>query len=258
MATALVGLNASGRAPAAWSPRALCGARAMPQRGWETVTIPGAVSGWVALSQRYGKLPFGDLFEPAIRYARDGYAVSPVVAEKWALAAAVMPQGLGWQEHFLIDGRAPEPGERFRSRRDGDDAGERSPKPVARRFIAASSPMRCVAHAKALRRRARASPTSSGTRVDWVTPLAIDYRGVDRARDSAERPGHRRADGARHARNRSISRALPPDSVASQHLQIEAMKLAFADVHRYVCDPSTMTVAPQRCSTAVISRARAR
>ena len=45
----------------------------MPQRGWDTVTIPGAVSGWVALSQRFGKLPFADLFEPAIRYARDGY-----------------------------------------------------------------------------------------------------------------------------------------------------------------------------------------
>jgi len=110
----LVGLNASGRAPAAWTPERFAGRR-MPQRGWETVTIPGAVSGWVALSSRYGKLPFGDLFEPAIRYARDGYAVSPVIAEKWALAATVMPQGLGWQDHFLPRGRAPQPGERFAS-----------------------------------------------------------------------------------------------------------------------------------------------
>src|SRR5512142_2600911 len=86
----LVGLNASGRAPAAWSPARFAGREAMPQRGWETVTIPGAVSGWVALSQRYGTLPFADLFEPAIRYARDGYAVSPTVAEKWALAATIM------------------------------------------------------------------------------------------------------------------------------------------------------------------------
>lgn len=63
----LVGLNASGRAPAAWSPSRFAGQQAMPERGWDTVTIPGAVSGWRALSQRYGKLPFGDLFEPAIR-----------------------------------------------------------------------------------------------------------------------------------------------------------------------------------------------
>src|SRR6478672_7924316 len=109
----LIGLNASGRAPAAWSPTRFAGRTAMPQRGWDTVTIPGAVSGWAALSERYGKLPFADLFAPAIRYAREGYPVSPVVAEKWALAAAIMPQGLGWQEHFLPRGRAPHPGERF-------------------------------------------------------------------------------------------------------------------------------------------------
>ena len=79
----LAGLNASGRAPAAWTPERFAGLKAMPRAGWDTVTIPGAVSGWVALSRRFGKLPFADLFAPAIRYARDGYAVSPVVAEKW-------------------------------------------------------------------------------------------------------------------------------------------------------------------------------
>ena len=111
----LVGLNASGRAPAAWSPSRFDGRASMPQRGWDSVTIPGAVSGWVALSKRYGKLPFGDLFEPAIRYARDGYLVSPVVSEKWRAAATVLPHDLGWADHFLPHGRAPRPGERFAS-----------------------------------------------------------------------------------------------------------------------------------------------
>src|SRR5437899_12274866 len=68
----LVGLNASGRAPAAWSPARFTGRTAMPQRGWDTVTIPGAVSGWVALSERYGKLPFVDLLSPRILFVRDG------------------------------------------------------------------------------------------------------------------------------------------------------------------------------------------
>src|SRR5881275_3473181 len=54
----LVGLNASGRAPGAWSPVRFAGRATMPLRGWDTVTIPGAVSGWAALSERYGKLPF--------------------------------------------------------------------------------------------------------------------------------------------------------------------------------------------------------
>src|SRR5690349_15642973 len=69
--TELVGLNASGRAPAAWHPQRHAGRKSMPERGWEAVTVPGAVSGWRALSQRFGELPFADLFEPAIRYARD-------------------------------------------------------------------------------------------------------------------------------------------------------------------------------------------
>src|SRR5512137_2278126 len=68
----LTGLNASGRAPAAVTPQRFASVAAMPRAGWDTVTIPGAVSGWVALSERYGKLPFADLFVSAIAYARDG------------------------------------------------------------------------------------------------------------------------------------------------------------------------------------------
>src|SRR5215471_7104453 len=73
----LVGLNASGRAPAAWTPERFARLDAMPRAGWDTVTIPGAVSAWVALSRRFGKLPFADLFASAVGYARDGYPVSP-------------------------------------------------------------------------------------------------------------------------------------------------------------------------------------
>src|SRR5690606_2658584 len=70
--TEIHGLNASGRAPAAWTPERFASLKAMPSRGWDSVTTPGAVSGWRALSDRFGTLPFEDLFEPAIRYARDG------------------------------------------------------------------------------------------------------------------------------------------------------------------------------------------
>src|SRR3954469_3829201 len=109
----LTGLNASGRSPAAVTPARYRGMKEIPQRSWEAVTIPGAVSGWVALSKRYGKLPFADLFGPAIHYARDGYAVSPVVKSKWDLAAALLPKDLGFAEHFLPKGRPPHIGERF-------------------------------------------------------------------------------------------------------------------------------------------------
>src|SRR5207244_12140537 len=108
-------LNAWGRAPAAWSPKRYAGLKSMPRSGWDTVTIPGAVSGWVALSRRFGKLPFADLFAPAIRYARDGYAVSPIVAQKWSNAVPVLGNVPGFAEHFLPRGRALAPGEIFSS-----------------------------------------------------------------------------------------------------------------------------------------------
>src|SRR6185295_3214510 len=109
----LTGLNASGRSPAAVTAARYAGMKDIPPRSWEAVTIPGAVSGWVALSERYGTLPFANLFAPAIRYARDGYAVSPVVAQKWKLAASILPKHLGFAEHLLPKGRAPHIGERF-------------------------------------------------------------------------------------------------------------------------------------------------
>src|SRR5262247_1050460 len=80
----LHGLNASGRPPVGWNPRRFAGRREMPRRGWDSVTVPGAVSAWRALSERFGKLGFADLFEPAIEYARDGFMVSPTIARLWA------------------------------------------------------------------------------------------------------------------------------------------------------------------------------
>ena len=223
------------------SPSASLAHKQMPQRGWETVTIPGAVSGWVALSKRYGKLPFADLFEPAIRYARDGYAVSPVIARKWALAAPLMPQGLGWQDHFLIAGRAPAPGERFRS---ADMANTLS-------AIAATSgeAFYCGALADAMVADAKANggvharADFARHTVDWVTPIAVDYRGAR----VHEIPPNGQGIAALMALGMLESfdlAALAPDSVASLHLQIEAMKLAFADAYRHVADLSSMTISP--------------
>jgi gamma-glutamyltranspeptidase/glutathione hydrolase len=90
----LHGLNASGPAPAAWSPeyfRRKHGDAAIvpPQRGWDSITVPGAVASWVALSERFGKLPFADLLAPAIDIAERGYIVPTVVGEKWLLASKV-------------------------------------------------------------------------------------------------------------------------------------------------------------------------
>ncbi len=237
----LAGLNASGRAPAAVTPARYSGQRAIPERSWEAVTIPGAVSGWAALSQRFGRLPFDALFAPAIHYARDGYHVSPTVAEKWAAAVAVMPKHLGFPEHFLPRGRAPQPGELFASP-DMARTLQRIAETAGNAFYRGELAEAMVAHARA-NGAAHALEDFAQHTVDWVTPLAADYRDAT----VHEIPPNGQGIAAQMALGilRSFDLAsLPPDSVASQHLQIEAMKLAFADVYRYVSDPRTMPIAP--------------
>ncbi|HVL75735.1 MAG TPA: gamma-glutamyltransferase, partial [Noviherbaspirillum sp.] len=88
---ALHGLNGSGPAPAAWTPKYFAKhGNKMPQRGWDSVTVPGMVASWVELSERFGKLPFGKLLEPAIDLASRGYMVSPNVRQKWAAAVPIL------------------------------------------------------------------------------------------------------------------------------------------------------------------------
>ena len=253
--TELVGLNASGRAPAGWTPARFKGRSAMPERGWDTVTIPGAVAGWRALSERFGKLPFADLFAPAIRYAHDGYAVSPVIAEKWALAASVMPKDLGWFDHFAPRGRPPGIGEIFASpamaaslakiAHSGGDA-----------FYRGELAEAMVRHAQASG-GAHALPDFDGHTVDWVTPLAYDYRGTTVHEIPPNGQGISALMALGILENFDLA-AHAVDSAAVQHLEIEAMKLAFADAYRYVSDARTMTVTPEQLLDRGYLAARAR
>ena len=115
----LHGLNASGRAPQAWTPDYFArkyGAhtRTPPMRGWDSATVPGAVAGWVTMSERFGKLPFADLMQPAIELAERGYAVPVVVQQKWAAAVPLLRSQPGFADAFMPYGRAPNVGEQFR------------------------------------------------------------------------------------------------------------------------------------------------
>ena len=107
----LHGLNASGRAPAAWTPDYFSGKSAMDLIGWNTVTIPGMVAGWVELSKKFGKLPFAQLFKRAIDYAENGFPVSPVIARQWREAIPILKNQPGFSDSFLMDGKAPQAGQ---------------------------------------------------------------------------------------------------------------------------------------------------
>ena len=85
----------------------------MPSLGWDAVTVPGAVDAWVKLSQRFGKLPFADVFVPAIDYAQKGFVVSPITANRWSEAIEVYKEFPDFGKTFFPEGRAPRAGELF-------------------------------------------------------------------------------------------------------------------------------------------------
>ncbi|MCL4688279.1 MAG: gamma-glutamyltransferase family protein [Burkholderiales bacterium] len=239
----LVGLNASGRAPAGWTPQRFAGRAAMPVHGWDAVTIPGCVSAWVALSQRYGKLPFTDLFQAAIRYARDGFMVSPITAMSWARQA---PNLKGFSEFswtFLPKDRAPRAGERFYCPQQAETLEE----------IAATKG-ESFYRGKLAERIALASQADDGAhtvedfaahRCDWVEPLSIEYRGYRLHEIPPNGQGIVALMALGILRHFDLA-ALPVDGADALHLQIEAMKLAFADAYRYVSDPATMEFEPAK------------
>lgn len=113
------GLNASGASPAAWKPSRFASRQTMLLTGWDSVTVPGAVSGWAALSSQFGSLPFARLFDAAIDYAQNGFPVSPVIAAKWARELERLKDVAGFDANFAPifapNGRAPQTGELFRN-----------------------------------------------------------------------------------------------------------------------------------------------
>ena len=111
----LHGLNGSGKSPMSWTPERFTGHAAMPNTGWDSVTVPGAVDVWSTLSKRFGTLPFADLFRSAIGYARDGFHVGHETARAWHHSIARFESQTSWRRHFLSSGRAPLPGELFRN-----------------------------------------------------------------------------------------------------------------------------------------------
>ena len=236
--TELHGLNASGRSPAAWSPDRFAGLSEVPFRGWESVTVPGAVSGWVALSDRFGKLPFETLFAPAIRYADAGHPVAPIIARLWARAGETLGDQPGFAQAFLPDGRAPEAGEWFRN-----PAQARTLQAIAETKGAAfyDGPLAEKIAAFAAQYDAALSMADMATHTpDWCGTIQRRFDDVT----LHEIPPNGQGIAALMALgilSQTALRDLGPDDPAALHLQIEAMKLALADAETFVADPDHMT-----------------
>ena len=238
----LHGLNGTGRAPAALTAEVLRrrGHDAMPVHHWAAVTAPGAPAAWRDLHQRFGKLPFATLFTAAIEYAEHGYPVPPISQRGWRRSLEQIHTSLSGEEFaglpavFAPEGRAPHVGEIWRNpemartlrliAETNADAFYRGE--IAERIAGFAARTGGFLSADDLARH-----TS-----DWVEPITTSYRGYD----VWEMPPSTQGLAALLALNilegYELSR-FPRDSVESFHVQLEAMKLAFADVHHYVADP---------------------
>jgi gamma-glutamyltranspeptidase/glutathione hydrolase len=232
----LYGLNSSGWAPRGLSPEHLRakGAATMPVAGIDTVTVPGAVAGWNALHQRFGKLAWGELFQPAIFYAEKGYPVPELIHGFWEGEDAPLSKDRESARVFLPNGHAPAVGEIFRN----SDLGKA---------------LRLVAHRGAeayyqgdiARAILRTSQELSGTMAaddlaqftpEWVEPISTSYRGWT----VYELPPNGQGMAALEMLNLMETTPASPDgplSVVELHKKIEAMKLAYADLYRYNADP---------------------
>src|SRR3984893_5219482 len=237
----LHGLNASGRSPAAWTPEYF-GGKGVPPLGWNSVTVPGAVSAWVELHAKFGKLPFERLFEPAITYSRNGFLVSPTIAEQWAAMVPLFKSQPGFAEVFMSGGRAPKPGELV-TLPDHAATLEMIAATNGEAFYRGELAAKLDAHSTANGGVMRASDLAAH-RADWVGTISGAYRGYTVHEIPPNGQGIVALIALGILEQFDMS-SLPVDSADSVHLQIEALKLAFADAQAYVADIDHMSTRPE-------------
>lgn len=238
----LHGLNASGRAPAGWTPDRFAGAKAIPQRGWDSVTVPGAVSGWIALHDRFGSLPLDILAEPAIRYARDGFPVSPVIARLWGLGVLALAGQPGFAEAFAPKGRAPAAGEYFRLPALADSL-EAIAATRGAAFYRGQLAEKIAAHARQFGAAVTLADLDAH-RADWVETLSTSFAGAG----IHELPPNGQGIITLSTLGMLEKLGIGPgasDDLQTLHLAIEATKLALADATAYVGDPASMDLSPE-------------
>jgi gamma-glutamyltranspeptidase/glutathione hydrolase len=251
----LVVLNASGRAGALMTREALLakGHQTMPEETVEDVTVPGALSGWSELLQRYGTITLAQALAPAIQYGDDGFPVTPIIARDWATEAARLRQDSGARVTFLIDGtRPPRAGEWFRN------------PDLARTFrqIATQGPGALYGGELGQRIVTRVRQLGGYLTIEdlqrhqnaWVEPISVPFHGYRVWELPPNNQGLAVLEMLRMLESYDL-RALGHNSAAYLHLLIEAKKLAFADL-RYVGEPSAMTVQPAALLTDAYVAAR--
>ncbi|MGE0360486.1 MAG: gamma-glutamyltransferase [Vicinamibacterales bacterium] len=231
------GLNASGWAPSGLTPEFLAakGIKEMPQRGIYSVTVPGVVAGWDAMREKFGTRPFSELLAPAIHYAEQGFPLSETIAGGWARSVKLHAAHPNSRKTYLVDGeRAPRAGEVFRN---PDLAG--SLRRIAERgrdgFYTGPTAEAILAISKEQGGTFTAADLAE-FRPEWVTPVKTDYRGWTVYEIGPN------TQGVAALMMLNLMERFPLGeygfhSPNALHVMIEAKKLAYADMLRYVGDP---------------------
>lgn len=239
----LTGLNGSGPAPKALSPKFLAdkGVKTMPASGIHSVTVPGAVDGWAKIHQKFGKLPWKDLFQPAIAYAEEGFPVTEAIVESWSSAGTVrkLKNDDESARIFLVRGKAPVEGDVFKNpdlARAYRLIADKGPDAFYKGEIAAA-----ILKTSAKLGGTMTAEDLAGFSSEFVTPISTDYRGWR----VYELPPNGQGMAALEMLN--IMEATPAStfgfaSPQEMHERIEAMKLAYSDLRRYDADPRTYDV----------------
>ncbi|MCF6273215.1 MAG: gamma-glutamyltransferase family protein [Rhodobacteraceae bacterium] len=230
-----IGLNASGRAPAGLSAARLraAGHAAIPDRSADAVTIPGAVDGFVTLSNDHGKLPLSDVLAPAISYAEQGVPVAPRVAFDWGVAAG----RVSGEARYLFNGKPPQVGQVFAAPGQAEVL-----RRIAHEGRAGFYEGEVAEDMVTTLRKAGGSHTLddfAATKCDYVTPISTVYNGHTLTELPPNGHGATAILMANILGNFDLA-SLDPLGVTRTHLEAEAAKLAYDARDRFIADPSAM------------------
>ncbi len=252
----LVALNASGRAGSLMTREALeaRGFRSGSEQGVLSVTVPGALAGWELLVRSYGQRPLSAALQPAIGYARDGFPVTPIIASQWAEETAFLQKDPVAATTFLPGGRAPQAGEWFRNPDYArtleliatDGIGTFYGGEIGQRIVARLTALNGFITLDDLRRNAP----------DWVTPISVPFQGYRVWEMPPNNQGVAALEMLRILEPYDL-RAMGHNSAAYLHHLIEAKKLAYADLERFVGDADHLDITAERMlSDAFIAERR--
>src|SRR5688572_6985176 len=254
----LVALNASGRAGSLMTRETLQarGFRPGSQQGVLSVTVPGALAGWDMLVRTHGKRSLAQALRPAITYARDGFPVSPIIAAQWANETSFLQRDSAAAATYLPGGRAPKAGEWFRNPDYARTLQEIADKGVGT-FYGGALGRRIVARLTALDGFITLDDLKKNTPT-WVTPISVPFQGYRVWEMPPNNQGIAALEMLRILETYDL-KAMGHNSPAYLHHLIEAKKLAYADLDRFVGDADHLAMpAEQMLTDEFIAERRSR